>query len=360
MNEMTISPQLMARLSGISGSSMQKLLGGQMGDGGFMAIFEQLMNSDEELAMLMQGQQDEQENIDMAMQMMAELLFSANPQAQMLLQQLNPEQLTAISDSMKSVASQPLNVQPETMTVQQQTPQEGEEQASFEKILVQHFQTNSQAESQNNSEDLMQGQYQFRNAVLEAKQKLDGEKKGPVPELDIEALQASVNEKRFVPAAGVSAQLQTEVVDAKDVINQMKDGILNNISKGNDEFVMKLKPEGLGEITVKMQEIEGKISMSILASTPQVAKLISNEVVALQNALRPLQAQVQEVSYMAPEAAQSAASYNAFSEQSFHHQQQFSQQNHTGNSNNGSSPSDGLEEVSWNLEPEDDSLDTYI
>lgn len=368
MNEtMMISPQLMARLNGVSGK-MQNLLGGQMGGCGFLAIFEQLMLSDEELAMLMSSQEEDQENMDMAMQMMAELLFSGNPQAQELLQQLTPEQLAAAAGIDEGSARQLLNLQEQQVqslqeqqpkAQEQQSPQQEGKQASFEEILVQQTQTSGQTEENVGGEDLMKGQYQFRNAVLEAKQKLDGEKKETVGELDIEALQASVNARRFAPAAGISAQLQPETVDAKDVIDQMRNGILENLSKGRNEFVMKLKPEGLGEITVKMQETKEGIAMSILASSPQVAKLISNDVAALQNALRPLHAQVQEVLYTPTEAAQSAASYNAFSEQSFH-QQQFAHQQHTGGSSHRGGQSEGLEDVSWNLELDDDSLDTYI
>ncbi|MCQ4735691.1 flagellar hook-length control protein FliK, partial [Anaerotruncus colihominis] len=79
-------------------------------------------------------------------------------------------------------------------------------------------------------------------------------------------------------------------------MEQLKMGIQENYAANRDEFVVKLKPDGLGEITVKLVQRENSIALSILASSPQVARLISNEVAALQNALRPLQAEVTQIS----------------------------------------------------------------
>ena len=101
--------------------------------------------------------------------------------------------------------------------------------------------------------------------------------------------------------------------------------------------------------------------MKLVASSPQVAKLISEQVMSLQNALRPLHAEVTEISTIAPQAAENAAQYGAFSEQ----QQQFSrQQQFTGGGAHQSargSVDSGEEPVEWDPQVRlDDTLDAYI
>ena len=112
---------------------------------------------------------------------------------------------------------------------------------------------------------------------------------------------------------------------------------------------------------MSLTQQDGGITMKLAASSPQVAKLISDQVMSLQNALRPLHAEVTEISTIAPQAAENAAQYSAFSEQ----QQQFSrQQQFTG----GGAPQSarggmdsGEEPVEWDPQVRlDDTLDAYI
>jgi len=178
--------------------------------------------------------------------------------------------------------------------------------------------------------------------------------------VDVDALQAHANSYRFEPAQPMQKLEATMRPDPQEVVSQLRDGILDRLGK-QDEFVVKLKPEGLGEITVSLTQQDGGIAMKLVASSPQVAKLISDQVMSLQNALRPLHAEVTEISTIAPQAAENSAQYSAFSEQ----QQQFSrQQQFTGGGAHQSARGgmdSGEEPVEWDPQVRlDDTLDAYI
>ncbi|MFR1110888.1 MAG: hypothetical protein ACLSDO_07130, partial [Anaerotruncus colihominis] len=106
MNQLAIQDAVMTNSSAVKG--LRELFGQQAaGSDAFAALIQQLLGGagdEENFAMLMQQmdavqKQDEEEGTDLAMQMMAELLLSGNPQAQELLSQmgieLTPEQAAA-------------------------------------------------------------------------------------------------------------------------------------------------------------------------------------------------------------------------------------------------------------------------
>ncbi len=141
----------------------------------------------------------------------------------------------------------------------------------------------------------------------------------------------------------------------------MKNSIFENVAKGKNEFVVRLKPEGIGEIVVKLSEDKEKISLSILTTSTQTARLISNEVAALQNALKPLNAEVQEITTIA--GNEQAAQYSAQNQMTDQGKQSHSQQEPS-HSRRGQRVA-GVEEdfdgtVEAGLAAGDDVLDTYI
>ena len=68
--------------------------------------------------------------------------------------------------------------------------------------------------------------------------------------------------------------------------NQLLKGVADNLQQGNSEFTVKLKPEGLGEIIVKLiQNDGGKMLMSMTASNAGTADLLNSNLAALQSSL---------------------------------------------------------------------------
>lgn len=200
-------------------------------------------------------------------------------------------------------------------------------------------------------------------SIREAKALMQRDRKQVVNDLpDIEALQAEVDARRFVPVDTGSHELQQPIVpDGEELAQQVKTGIFENVAKGKNEFVVRLKPEGIGEIVVKLSEDKEKISLSILTTSTQTARLISNEVAALQNALKPLNAEVQEITTIA--ANEQAAQYSAQNQMTDQGRQSHSQQEpgHSHRAQHVTGVEDGFDDtVEAGLAKDDDSLDTYI
>lgn len=84
-------------------------------------------------------------------------------------------------------------------------------------------------------------------------------------------------------------------IDPADLLEKLKQGAGNAALTGKKEFVIRLSPEGLGEITVKISENSGKLSLSMVTSKPETEKLVSRHLEALKEALRPYQTDIQSV-----------------------------------------------------------------
>lgn len=84
-------------------------------------------------------------------------------------------------------------------------------------------------------------------------------------------------------------------VDIKDLTSQIETKVSKNIESKTNEFVIKLKPEGLGEITVKLLSENSKISLSIITQDEKVQRILSSEISSLREALRPLNAEVKDI-----------------------------------------------------------------
>ena len=66
----------------------------------------------------------------------------------------------------------------------------------------------------------------------------------------------------------------------------------------SDEFVIKLKPEGLGEIVVKMvSDATGNASVTMITNNQHVKALLESDMVDLRNALLNQHVEVKEVVY---------------------------------------------------------------
>ncbi|MGN0620657.1 MAG: flagellar hook-length control protein FliK [Porcipelethomonas sp.] len=102
---------------------------------------------------------------------------------------------------------------------------------------------------------------------------------------DLESLQ--INAETFDVRRNLISAMsneRTETVEAPS--KQLLDGIEKNIESGRDEFTVKLKPEGLGEIIVKLvMDDGGKMLMSMTASSAKTAELINRDIAMLQSSL---------------------------------------------------------------------------
>ncbi len=119
------------------------------------------------------------------------------------------------------------------------------------------------------------------------------EKSAKPDESTVNSLQKPMYEQRAIEAP--SPVKQAEVADKADVMRQITSGAMENAKAGKQDFVMKLTPEGMGEITVKLAEASGKITMQITASNANVQKMLSAEIEHLREAMRPYHVEVREI-----------------------------------------------------------------
>lgn len=212
--------------------------------------------------------------------------------------------------------------------------------------------------------------HSFMKNIREAKKLMDTTQKQTNTdtfELDIDQLQQDVASNRFNPVATVSDKAK-QLSKLPQMSEQIQTGIAQNLLEGKKEFTIKLRPEGLGEITVKLVEQEnGSTTLNLVASSAKTAELITRDLNALQNAMRPLQVEVQTVQTVAETQQAQQQQMNMDLQQQMTQQfsmaQQQSQQRNQ-NSNgfssllNGEADSEFVQEVEQQTAL--DGLDTYI
>lgn len=228
----------------------------------------------------------------------------------------------------------------------------------------------SRGQEENSVDDLQGLQNDFLRSIREAKSLMSSSEKSGKEEmpLDIDKLQSDVMSNRFNPLSsleGKTVRMEFSEPQPPEVDQQIQQGITENLLNGRKEFVIKLRPEGLGEITVKLLEKPGEASvLSLVTASAESAKLINEKLTALQEAMRPLQVQVNMATQQPVQPSQ------AGSQPDFNSQQFMFDQNHSGSSQqeqqsgkSGGSifslTEDGLVEE-FAEEEEVDGLDTYV
>lgn len=148
---------------------------------------------------------------------------------------------------------------------------------------------------------------------------------------------------------------------------QITRGIQQSTAAGRSEFTLKLEPESLGAITIKLVEKAGKTTISIAAASAQTARLINSDIGVLREAVASMNAQVEEASIQ-PETLPGEST------QQFDMAQQFAGQQFSGQQSSRAFPERSFRDGSYVHFPEGfdeaallsprkttiDGLDTYI
>ncbi len=216
----------------------------------------------------------------------------------------------------------------------------------------------------------LQGQSQFKRAVSQAQQMIKTTGNDDMvdeAELDLEALQKKVDSGAFLPnLSGTSKTGAPLIAEAgstpdaqeQEIFAQIKASVTRHAEDGATDFTIKLRPEGLGEITVKLLETGGKVTLSLAASDANVQRLLGSELNNLRDIMRPYNVEVSQV--VQTNEAQGMSMQQQFS-------QQFSQHSYTGQQQNpsfaydpdyGESAKTG--EPAQAAVPPDSVLDAYI
>lgn len=121
--------------------------------------------------------------------------------------------------------------------------------------------------------------------------------------------------------------LSNPLFDQFNISKQITDGVKANLNLEKNEFTVKLNPESLGEVTIKLAEEGGKMVVNITAATESTAKLLNSDLTALRDSLGSLNLEIHEVTVEAPEnIEESIAQFNMTSQQFSDRQRAFNNQ----------------------------------
>lgn len=136
----------------------------------------------------------------------------------------------------------------------------------------------------------------FRDAVAMVKQNQQKEEPAQEDAVDIDALQMQADSRRTQMEGQVKMQKvqPSKAEQALDVASQITEKMQLHLQKGEREFTMKLNPDSLGEITVKLLQKDGKMTLSIAAANETTVKLLNGQLEALKMAVRPMQVEVKQ------------------------------------------------------------------
>ena len=92
-----------------------------------------------------------------------------------------------------------------------------------------------------------------------------------------------------------------ETVRGQHIASQTFKALNESIIKNRKNFVIRLNPEGLGEITVKLIKSDSSILVKMIASDKKTAELLNRDLDVLQDQLKQHNAELETVEYHKPE-----------------------------------------------------------
>ncbi len=160
--------------------------------------------------------------------------------------------------------------------------------------------------------------------------------------------------------------LSNPLFDEFNISEQITDGVKANLNLEKSEFTLKLNPESLGEVTIKLAEEGGKMVVNITAATESTAKLLNSDLTALRDSLGSLNLEIREVTVEAPESIEeSIAQFNMTSQQFSDRQRAFNNQQqddkpYYAHSNGAYVSEEITADYSGRVRTAVDGLDTYV
>jgi len=149
------------------------------------------------------------------------------------------------------------------------------------------------------------------------------------------------------------AELEMNKAKYGSADEQMYKGIADNLEKGRSEFTVKLRPEGLGEILVKLVSDEGgKAVLSLVASSEKTAELLNRDLATLQSSLNQLDVEIENNTVKTTQTVVHAET-TAFDQFSERQQDEANQQHHFRNLKNKLG---NVSDRNASFEPEDEIL----
>lgn len=143
------------------------------------------------------------------------------------------------------------------------------------------------------------GELAFQNNVQAARQQLEAAPAKAETELDVDELQRQVDEgvhfKNTGYATAVQAEAKAEQATAPPVLTQMQDGIIKGIQQGEEQFTIKLLPEGLGEVEVRLTKTAEGMLLNLVTKNAETQRVLTAEIDALRDQMRAFKVDVDSI-----------------------------------------------------------------
>lgn len=235
------------------------------------------------------------------------------PQVGEAAQSAQPEALLELLTGDSQTLLQALQAQGQTApatdfgtTMEQAAAQPQTLEVPVQEIRHEHFEAPSDVQQRN----------EFESAVRAVKQQTEAQPQTAQPEQaqeakaaegkttaktlpDVDTLQQQVDTGvHFAGTAfsqSVAAAAEPLPTEAPSVATQVEEGVLAGIKEGGEEFTIKLLPEGLGEMTVKLTRVGEEMLLKIVTKSAETQRLLSEELNGLRESLRSYKVQVDSV-----------------------------------------------------------------
>ncbi|NLW78172.1 MAG: hypothetical protein GXY32_02010 [Ruminococcaceae bacterium] len=123
---------------------------------------------------------------------------------------------------------------------------------------------------------------------------------GDAQETDIDTLQKQVDSGLYMRNTALAAPQTTSLEAVAEeqpvpVTTQLADSLRTALETGNEELTIRLKPEELGEVTLRLTKTASGMNLELFAKNPDTQRLLESQIDLLRDNLRPMKVDVQGV-----------------------------------------------------------------
>ncbi len=145
-------------------------------------------------------------------------------------------------------------------------------------------------------------QENFEAAVRQAKEQLGLEEAPAKPSINVDELQEQVDAGTFLRNTPLAAETSISLPEAeaeaeapKAPVMQLAEPIRLAAADGEGQITIKLMPENLGEVTIRLTSTDEGMRLAIVARNPETQTLLAGQLDTLRQNLQPLNVEVESV-----------------------------------------------------------------
>lgn len=146
-------------------------------------------------------------------------------------------------------------------------------------------------------ESAFEGEMNFSSSVYQAQQLMKSQStQDTAVSYDAAAQAASQNSVPIVEAVSTNSEAnEIGYVEIDDFEEQLKAGLESGELTTEKNFTIKLKPEGLGEVVVKLAKVQDHTVVSIIAANGNAARLLNEDLSLLRTSMQAMNVEINQV-----------------------------------------------------------------